>query len=82
MRNSVLALLACFAICACSRKQEVSPKVLELVKPLETHTFVQVLDSFSESIGVQLKQTASEEELDFFFYNGKSPYERFSRPKF
>lgn len=71
--KKIFPLLIVFLIISCQRK-EVSPKVIDLIKPLRGYTSFYALDTIPNLITEKLKSEATEDELEIIINKENSPY--------
>lgn len=70
--KKIFLLLTMFSIIAC--KNKISPKVINIVKPLKSYTSFHTLDTMPTFIFKKLEGEANEDELETLIYNGGNPY--------
>jgi|GEM_PF-4029783 len=71
--KKIFLLLFVFSIISCQKK-EVSPEVINAIKPIRSYTSFYSLDTVPSVISKKLENNATEHELEILIHNEDNPY--------
>lgn len=72
MKN-LFILFTVFSIISCQKK-EVSPEIINIIKPIQNYTFFYALDTIPSIVYKKLKNAATDEQLETLILKENNPY--------